>query len=583
MRPRSVPALCAVFLWAALLILGARPAWADNDEIVVGSACSTTNDSVGYATIFTCSGGAWARSAYTFGDSSTTCDASHAGLTRYRSGALQLCNGSGWNDLAASGAITNFASGTVGSPGLYVTGDSNTGFWASAADTLNIAAGGVEAFRFNTTASAVNYLAATPATTGNAPVLSAAGSNTNIDLKLTPKGTGSVVNTGVFKAADGSGANLAYGFSSATNIGMFVAGGGRLAFYVGSTAFEARSTGIMMPIGNSLINQDSNTLLGFGYVASAVNAFTITPAASGSAPIFAATGTDANINLNLTPKGTGKINISSGSLQLAGSNGLWQDTTNTNTAVGATSLPMTVSGTQNTAVGYQALNANTTGYGNTAVGSRALSSLTTADRTTAVGTNALQNLTTGVWNTALGDETLRFTTTGTNNTAAGTLALFSNTTGSYNTALGSNALYSTTTGARNTAMGYAALTAVTTGISNTALGYNTGATLTTGSGNILIGNAADVPAASSSNRLNIGNTIYGDLAAGNVGIGQSSPAATLDVNGYAKLKTNSSQPVACSATYKGSIAYTGGTTNYLCFCDGTSWKQAHSPATACTW
>ena len=73
------------------------------------------------------------------------------------------------------------------------------------------------------------------------------------------------------------------------------------------------------------------------------------------------------------------------------------------------------------------------------------------------------------------------------------------------------------------------------------------------------------------------------LGSGFVGIGTTSPKATLDVNGYAKLKTNSSAPVACSATYKGSIAYTGTTTNYLCFCDGTSWKQAHSPATACTW
>jgi len=60
-------------------------------------------------------------------------------------------------------------------------------------------------------------------------------------------------------------------------------------------------------------------------------------------------------------------------------------------------------------------------------------------------------------------------------------------------------------------------------------------------------------------------------------------AATLDVNGYAKLKTNSSAPVACSATYRGSIAYTGGTTQYLCFCDGSAWQQVHSPATACTW
>lgn len=71
-------------------------------------------------------------------------------------------------------------------------------------------------------------------------------------------------------------------------------------------------------------------------------------------------------------------------------------------------------------------------------------------------------------------------------------------------------------------------------------------------------------------------------SSGNVGIGTTTVNATLDVNGYAKLKTNTAAPVACSATYKGSIAMTS-TTNYICYCDGTSWKQIHSPATACTW
>jgi len=47
-------------------------------------------------------------------------------------------------------------------------------------------------FNIANTASAVNYLQATGAVTTGAPVLSAAGSDTNIDLALTPKGTGSV-------------------------------------------------------------------------------------------------------------------------------------------------------------------------------------------------------------------------------------------------------------------------------------------------------------------------------------------------------------------------------------------------------
>jgi hypothetical protein len=40
------------------------------------------------------------------------------------------------------------------------------------------------------TASAVNYLTATGGATGNSAKLNASGSDTNIDLALTPKGTG---------------------------------------------------------------------------------------------------------------------------------------------------------------------------------------------------------------------------------------------------------------------------------------------------------------------------------------------------------------------------------------------------------
>jgi hypothetical protein len=221
----------------------------------------------------------------------------------------------------------------------------------------------------------------------------------------------------------------------------------------------------------------------------------------------------------------------------------------------------------------------------------------------AVGPGALVSQTT-TWlnNTAVGDDALYQNTTGNTNTAIGTYALYQNTTFSFNTAIGAGALYastggfntaigeqalgSNTTGGANTAIGLYALGRNTTGGFNVGIGFQVGSnTLQTGNYNILIGTsgAVDTPAAGTSNWLNIGNTIYADMAAGKVGVGSSTINATLDVNGYAKLKINSAAPVACGATYEGSIAYTGTTTHYLCFCDGTSWKQAHSPATACTW
>lgn len=53
-------------------------------------------------------------------------------------------------------------------------------------------AGGTEQMRVLHTASTVNYLQATGAATGASPVLSAQGSDTNIDVTFTPKGTGNV-------------------------------------------------------------------------------------------------------------------------------------------------------------------------------------------------------------------------------------------------------------------------------------------------------------------------------------------------------------------------------------------------------
>lgn len=56
----------------------------------------------------------------------------------------------------------------------------------------NFIANGGEQFRIFSAASAVNYLQANGSSTGNGVRLSAGGSDTNIDINLTPKGTGNV-------------------------------------------------------------------------------------------------------------------------------------------------------------------------------------------------------------------------------------------------------------------------------------------------------------------------------------------------------------------------------------------------------
>ena len=66
-----------------------------------------------------------------------------------------------------------------------------------------------ELVNFSTTASAVNEITVKNAATANAPEISATGTDTNIDLKLTPKGSGNLVLDGLeFPNADGSASQV---------------------------------------------------------------------------------------------------------------------------------------------------------------------------------------------------------------------------------------------------------------------------------------------------------------------------------------------------------------------------------------
>jgi hypothetical protein len=69
----------------------------------------------------------------------------------------------------------------------------------------SIGDGTLELVKFAETASAVNEITVTNSATGNAPEIAATGDDTNIDLKLTPKGTGNLILDGIkFPNADGT-------------------------------------------------------------------------------------------------------------------------------------------------------------------------------------------------------------------------------------------------------------------------------------------------------------------------------------------------------------------------------------------
>lgn len=114
-----------------------------------------------------------------------------------------------------------------------------------------------ELLKFSETASAVNEVTLANAATGNGPTISATGSDTNIDLIFSAKGTGSVTLSG----------NLAINDAN----------------------------------GNESLTTTST--------ASAVNEIDIANAATGTDPVISATGDDTNIGLTLTPKGDGTAKV----------------------------------------------------------------------------------------------------------------------------------------------------------------------------------------------------------------------------------------------------------------------------------
>ena len=71
-------------------------------------------------------------------------------------------------------------------------------------------------------------------------------------------------------------------------------------------------------IGNTttLTDANGNESVILSSTSSAVNEFTVVNAATGNAPALSATGDDTNIDVGITPKGTGNVNLTSGGLEL---------------------------------------------------------------------------------------------------------------------------------------------------------------------------------------------------------------------------------------------------------------------------
>jgi hypothetical protein len=190
-------------------------------------------------------------------------------------------------------------------------------------------------FRITHTTSAVNFGYVTGGAAGAAVTfgVDALSSDTNIDLSLTTKGTGALnVNTGsgiAFKVADIGTASSAYWTAyGGTNTPEFRAFGG------GSAVISLASANSIQFRTNT-----SNEQFRVSNTASAVNYVQVTGNVTNTSPIISAQGSDANIALSITSKGTNAIRFLSNNatnlqFRIAGTNAAVNNLAVTGTTAG---------------------------------------------------------------------------------------------------------------------------------------------------------------------------------------------------------------------------------------------------------
>jgi hypothetical protein len=95
-----------------------------------------------------------------------------------------------WTSISA--AVTSFLSGSAAAPGWAITGNSNTGLFSPASNTISLSAGGLEGLRVNTSGGATDYIAVTPGGVSTTQI-STAGTDASVDLEIAPKGAGNLI------------------------------------------------------------------------------------------------------------------------------------------------------------------------------------------------------------------------------------------------------------------------------------------------------------------------------------------------------------------------------------------------------
>jgi len=226
----------------------------------------------------------------------------------------------------------------------------NAGTWGQITNTnlylLQQAIGGYEAI------SIAGGAQTTTLTMSNGAISNAR----NAVIKLTGTITGNQVVTiptaieKTYIVANGTVGDFTVEFKQAGGTGVTFAAADKSTKILFADGTNIVETGNTTPIITQINDTNVNEQIKFTTTASAVNEFTITNAATANAPEISATGSDTNIDLKITPKGSGKINLDgikfpnadgssgqflrtdgSGSLSFADSGLAWQSVVTTST------------------------------------------------------------------------------------------------------------------------------------------------------------------------------------------------------------------------------------------------------------
>lgn len=179
----------------------------------------------------------------------------------------------------------------------------------------------------------------TPASSPNFTFTSQAGTDTLAKFKNVNAGTPSVglvsfdseqrniaINdsggnlVGFFGRESGNGLNIEGWTAAGVTINAHAGANRPIKFQQNATEIlRFISTGIQLQDGLGLLDANGNTQIAFTKTASAVNYLNVTNAASGNSPTLSAAGAGTNLDINLSPKGTGVVKVGS-NISLDGSN-----------------------------------------------------------------------------------------------------------------------------------------------------------------------------------------------------------------------------------------------------------------------